>query len=142
MHPPRTAGNRWRGLACARPLAGYTFVVPIDFSPFQAVLLDLDGTIYQEEQPLPGAIATIRRLQKEGRKYACLSNSTTSPMRIAMRLQRMGVEVDPDHIYTAAAAAADYVLERVAAEHPGSRARVYNLATEGVHDMLDTLVDW
>lgn len=116
--------------------------VPIDFSPYQAVLLDLDGTIFHEEHALPGAIETIRRLQAEGRKFACLSNSTTSPLRIALRLQRMGVEVDPDQIYTAAAAAADYVLERVATDHPGVRPRVYNLATEGVHDMLDTLVDW
>ncbi len=54
-----------------------------------------------------------------------------------MRLERMGVTVAPDQIYTAAAAAADYVLRRHA-----PRPRVWNLATEGVHDMLDGLVDW
>ena len=27
--------------------------VPIDLSPYQAVLLDLDGTVYHENQPLP-----------------------------------------------------------------------------------------
>lgn len=112
--------------------------VAIDFDPYHAVLLDLDGTIFHEEHALPGALETIRRLQREKRKYACLSNSTTSPLRIAMRLQRMGVEVDPDHIYTAAAAAADYVLGLA----NGRRPRVYNVATEGVHDMLDSLVDW
>lgn len=110
----------------------------IDFDAYDAVLLDLDGTIYHEEHALPGAIETIRRLQREGHKYACLSNSTTSPLRIMMRLERMGVEIDPDHIYTAAAAAADYVLGLVT----DRRVRVYNLATEGVHDMLDSLVDW
>lgn len=106
-------------------------------------MLDLDGTIYHEEHALPGAVELIRRLQGEGRKYACLSNSTTSPMRIVMRLNRMGVEVDPEHIYTAAAAAADWVLETFAADRiGGGRARVYNLATEGIHDLLDGQVEW
>jgi 4-nitrophenyl phosphatase len=117
--------------------------VPVDLSPYQAVLLDLDGTIYHEDHALPGAMDLVRRLQREHRPFACLSNSTTSPLRVAMRLQRMGVEVDPSHIYTAAAAAADYVLETFSEQHGhGPRPRVYNLATEGVQEMLDGQVDW
>jgi ribonucleotide monophosphatase NagD (HAD superfamily) len=62
-------------------------------------------------------------------------------MRIAMRLAEMGVEVDLDRIYTAAAAAADFVVAKFKRpDHP--RPRVYNLATDGVQDMLDGLVDW
>ena len=75
------------------------------------MLLDLDGTVYHEDHALPGAVELIRRLQAEGRTYACLTNSTSSPERLAARLRRMGVEVDPAHIYTAAAATADYVLQ-------------------------------
>jgi HAD superfamily hydrolase (TIGR01450 family) len=84
----------------------------LDLSQYQAVLLDLDGTVYHEEHALPGAIELIRRLQRDGRAYACLTNSTDSPHRLAERLRRMGVAVDPGHIYTAAAAACDYVLQR------------------------------
>ena len=144
-----------------------------DFDAFDAVLLDLDGTIYHEEHALPGAVELIRRFQAQGRKYACLTNSTSSPERIAARLGRMGVKVDPAHIYTAAAAACDYVMERFgarsgvgvvggrragvqtggsaasdsstpAAQHPNASAlpRVFNLSTEGVHDMLDGKVEW
>lgn len=109
----------------------------MDFSPYSAILLDLDGTVYHEEQPLPGAVELIARLQDEGRRYACLSNSTASPLQVMERLNGMGVEIDPGHIYTAAAAAADYLVERFA-----PRPRIYNLATEGVHQMLDGLVDW
>jgi 4-nitrophenyl phosphatase len=115
--------------------------VPIDLSPYHAVLLDLDGTVYFEASPLPGATELIRRLQGQGVNYACLSNSTSSPMRVTMRLADMGVEVDMDRVYTAAAAAADYVVERFK-RTDNSRPRVYNLATEGVHDMLEGLVDW
>ena len=115
--------------------------VPIDLSPYQAVLLDLDGTIYHEQTPLPGAIELIHRLHAQGTNYALISNSTTSPMRIMTRLADMGVEVDLNRIYTAAAAAADYVVQRFS-RPAGPRPRVYNLATDGVQDMLEGLVDW
>jgi HAD superfamily hydrolase (TIGR01450 family) len=111
--------------------------VPIDLSNFDAVLLDLDGTIYHEESALPGAVELIHRLQREGKPYACLTNSTSSPQRIVARLFRMGI--DAEHVYTAAAAATDYVLERFAGMHPP---RVFNLSTEGVQEMLDGRVQW
>lgn len=111
--------------------------MPIDFSPYAAVLLDLDGTLYHEDHVLPGAVALVQRLQKEGRKYACLTNSTTSPQRLHTRLRRMGIEMPPENIYTAAAAAADYVLE-----HFPPTPRIFNLATEGVQEMLDEKVEW
>ena len=102
-----------------------------------AVLLDLDGTIYHDEHPLPGAVDLVHRLQKRQIKFACLSNSTTSPLRVMERLLRMGIDIDPSNIYTAAAATADYVL----ATYP-DRPRIFNVATEGVQEMLDGLVDW
>ena len=103
----------------------------------RAVLLDLDGTIYHDEYPLPGAAELIRRLQARPVKFACLSNSTTSPLRVMNRLLRMGMEMDPSCIYTAAAAAADYVLST----YP-ERPRIFNAATEGIQEMLDGLVEW
>jgi hypothetical protein len=55
----------------------------------------------------------VRQLQRERRKFACLSNATTSPLRIMMRLKRMGIDLDEvTHIYTAGAAACDYVMQR------------------------------
>jgi NagD protein len=114
--------------------------VPVDFSPYQAVLLDLDGTLSHEEHALPGAVDLIKRLQGEGRNFACLSNSTTSPLRVMNRLDAIGVDLDPTQIYTAAAAACDYLVETFGAN--GARPRVYNLATEAVGEMLQNLVDW
>jgi 4-nitrophenyl phosphatase len=111
--------------------------MPIDLTPFAAVLLDLDGTIYHEDHPLPGAIEFIRHLERENRKFACLTNHTSSPARIAARLARMGVTLDESHIYTAGAAACDYVLEK----WPNNPS-IFNLATEGVQQMLDGKVRW
>lgn len=111
--------------------------IVIDFSSYAAVLLDLDGTIYHEDHVLPGAAELVERLQTEGRIYACLTNSTTSPQRLRLRLARMGIEMPTENIYTAAAAAADYVLE-----HFPDRPRVFSLATEGLHEMLEGKVKW
>jgi NagD protein len=112
----------------------------IDFSPYDAVLLDLDGTLYHDDHVLPAAPELIARLIREEINFACLSNSTSSPARINARLKRMGIEVHPDRIYTAALATCDYAMQ-----HFGDgkrRPRIFNLATEGVHDMLDGRVDW
>lgn len=109
----------------------------INFDAFDAVLLDLDGTIYHEEHALPGAVQLIQRFQARGRKFACLTNSTSSPDRIADRLGRMGIAIGPEHVYTAAQATADYVLERF-----GPMPRVFNLSTEGIQDMLEGKVQW
>lgn len=137
---------------------------PLDLSQYQAVLLDLDGTVYHEDHALPGAVELIRRLQQAGQPYACLTNSTTSPQQLVSRLKRMGVEVDPGHIYTAAAAACDYVLQRfgdpataayIGADTSSSslrdpagapdhhpKPRILNISTSGVDEMLDGKVTW
>ena len=109
----------------------------MDFSAYAAVLLDLDGTLYHEDDALPGAVALVRRLGDEGRPFACLTNSTTSPARLADRLKRLGMPVPAGRIHTAAAAAVDHVLATC-----GARPRVFNLASEGVHDLLDGRVTW
>jgi HAD superfamily hydrolase (TIGR01450 family) len=117
----------------------------MDFSPYQAVLLDLDGTVYHEDQPLPGAIELIRRLQADGQRFACLSNSSSSPLGVMERLGMMGVEIDPDNIYTAAAASCDYVLEKYGHDESGPphrKPRVYNLGSAGIQTMLEGFVDW
>ena len=113
-----------------------------DLDRYDAVLLDLDGTVYRIDHPLPGAVELIRRLQREGRPFACLSNSTSSPQRITARLHRMGVTVEPCHIYTAAAAAVDWVIDDVARRSPGRRPRVFNLSGDGVQDLLEERADF
>lgn len=114
--------------------------VPVDLDRYDAVLLDLDGTVYHDEHALPGAMELIRRLQSRGTPYACLTNSTNSPEQLAARLARMGVNVDPGHIYTAAAATCDYVMQRFGVH--GRPPRLFNLSTDGVQAMLEGKVQW
>jgi HAD superfamily hydrolase (TIGR01450 family) len=106
-----------------------------DVSQFDAVLLDLDGTVYYEDHPLPGAVELIARLQAMGKKFALVSNSTSSPQRVIRRMTPMRMIVPAENIYTAGAAAVDYVVERFKGRAGGPR--VYNLATGGVKSMLE-----
>lgn len=118
-------------------------VSEIDLSKFDVVLLDLDGTVYHEDHALPGAVELIHQFQRENRRFACLSNSAQSPMRVMERLHFMGVDLDPNQIYTAAAAACDYVVANYPIGKVGQvKPRVFNLATESVREMLEGLVEW
>jgi HAD superfamily hydrolase (TIGR01450 family) len=111
--------------------------VPLVLTDYHAVMLDLDGTLYHEEYPLPGAVDFVNQLKNQSVRFALLSNSTTSPARIWQRLMHMGITVEVEQIYTAASAAADLVMASY-----GDRPRVFNLASEGVKELLDGKVDW
>lgn len=116
--------------------------MPIDFSPYHAVMLDLDGTLCHEDHALPGAVELVTRLQADQKRFAILTNSTDSPLRVMGRLERMGLDVEPDVIYSAAAAACDYVLETFGTNPEGRKPRVFNLGTESIYEMLEGLVEW
>lgn len=108
-----------------------------DLSPHPVILLDLDGTLFKEEHPLPGAVDLITRFNQTNRRYACLSNHSFSSLRIAQRLHRMGCDIPADHIYTACDASVDYVLKNF-----GPRPRLFNLATESFQELLADRADF
>lgn len=70
------------------------------------LLLDLEGVLYQGDEPLPGAINATRALAAAGVAIRYLTNTTTRPRRaIVQRLGAMGLEVRPEHVFTPGAAA-------------------------------------
>lgn len=111
-----------------------------DITRFRAVLLDLDGTIAYEEHALPGAVELVSRLQKRGQLVGIVTNSGSSPLRLANRCARIGIQIDCAQIYSAAACVCDYALRTYA--RPNHRPRLYNCATEAMEEMLDGVVDW
>ena len=114
--------------------------MPVHFHNFDAVLIDLDGTLLRHEQPLPGAgefaAAVARASAASAMRYAVLTNSTAGPNRIARRMASAGLGIDPGHVYTAAAAACDHVVHTLG-RPDGRPARVFNLATPDVYELLD-----
>ena len=103
----------------------------MDLTTFDAVLLDLDGTIWHEHAPLPGAVDLVRQLQQRGQTFGFVSNSGASPARVVHLLAAMGLQVDEATILTAAGAACDYVLETF-----GAGCRVFNAGNDTVDELL------
>ncbi len=104
---------------------------------FDAVLIDLDGTVWHEEVALPGAIEFIARLQARGQKFAFVTNSGLSPARLRERLGRMGATVDDSHFYSAASASCDYVRQ-----HFPKGVRVFSVAGSACEELLSDHVEW
>jgi len=94
---------------------------------FDAVLLDMDGTLYRVAHAIPGAADAMARLASAGVLVACLTNNSANPPPPrAARLATMGISVPPQRIHTAAAAKADLIVRR------WGRARVFNFAGEAL----------
>lgn len=81
--------------------------------PIRGLLFDLDGTLYQGNAPIPGAVETLRELRYRGLLCRFVTNTTRYPRReLAARLARMGIEVRAEEILTAPAAAAALLRAR------------------------------
>jgi HAD superfamily hydrolase (TIGR01458 family) len=78
-----------------------------------ALLLDLDGTLYVGDAALPGAVEAVRALAERGVPRRYLTNTTRLSRRaIAARLKALGFPVAEDEIFTPSLAAADWLSER------------------------------
>ncbi|HTN76972.1 MAG TPA: HAD-IIA family hydrolase [Pirellulaceae bacterium] len=108
-----------------------------DLRAYDAVLLDLDGTIFHEEVALPGAMELVADLQRRRQPFAFVSNSELSPNRLRERLRAMGADVPPELLYTAAVAGCDYVRA-----HFGPGVRAYSVAAEATDELLAGYATW
>lgn len=79
----------------------------------KAILLDLDGVLYQGETALPGALETLEWVRRERIPHRFLTNTTSRP-RTAVRdkLARMDIRVGEDEILTPPIAARTWLTER------------------------------
>ena len=67
----------------------------------QAVLIDLDGVIYDSKSEIPGAANTIDWLEKSSIPYLFVTNTCSKPRQaIAMQLSDMRINVNPEKILT------------------------------------------
>jgi len=96
-------------------------------------ICDMDGVLVRGSQVVPGANEFIQRLQQAGAKFLVLTNNSLyTPRDLHVRLQRIGLEVPPNAIYTSALATAQFLQ----AQHPGGSAYVIGEAglTTALHD--------
>ncbi len=79
----------------------------------RAVLLDLEGTLYEAGRPVPGAVETLARLEGLGIPHRYVTNTTSRPRRaLVEELSAMGLPASPDRIFTAPGAAREFLLAK------------------------------
>ena len=84
--------------------------------PLRAVLLDLEGVLYQNEAPIEGGRETIGALEARGLPLRYVTNTTTTSRAGVMdRLRAVGLDIDPASLFTPLAAARR-VLEDLSAQ--------------------------
>ena len=91
-------------------------------SRYDAVLLDLDGTVYRGGSALPGAVDAVTALRDSGITVAFMTNNASrSPDEVAEHLVDLGVHAQAQEVVTSAQAAAEVLAARLS---PGDRVLV------------------
>lgn len=76
------------------------------------LLIDMDGVIYRGSEIIPGADVFIQALKDEQIPFLFLTNNSQRTRRdVATKLQRMGIEVTEQHIFTCAMATARFLAK-------------------------------
>jgi NagD protein len=103
-------------------------------------LMDMDGVLVHEGVPVPGAQEFVGRLRAAGRPHLILTNNSIyTPRDLAARLQRVGIDVPADCIWTSALATATFLDN----QRPGGTAYAVGEAglTTALHDIGYVLTD-
>lgn len=100
----------------------------------RAVLIDLSGVLYVDDEALPGSVEALKKLQASGLPHCFLTN-TTRQTRASLQsgLRTLGFNLDIERLMTAASAARSYVeqhrLQPCLLIHPGLAPEFADLAT-------------
>ena len=84
-------------------------------------LIDMDGVIYHGNQLIPGADRFIQELLAANVPFMFLTNNSQRTRRdVVTKLERMGISVSEEHVFTCAIATARFL----ARQKPGGTAYV------------------
>lgn len=76
-------------------------------------LTDMDGVLHREGAVIPGAGEFIAKLRDEDIDFMVLTNnSMQTPRDLSAKLQRMGLEIEPERIWTSATATARFLQQQ------------------------------
>jgi len=106
----------------------------------KSYLIDMDGVIVRGSELIPGADAFLDRLQQRQIKFLILTNNPLyTPVDLQHRLQRVGVNVGTEHLYTSALATAQFLKW----QKPNGTAFVLGESglTEALHDVGYVITD-
>jgi len=82
--------------------AARSTIEALDLTRYATVLFDLDGTVYVDWTPLPGAAEFIRACEGAGARVGFLTNLSLWPKgRCLDALEAMGIKANPSRVLTA-----------------------------------------
>jgi arabinose operon protein AraL len=67
----------------------------------QGIILDLDGTVYREDQLIPGAPQAIERLRRQAHPIVFVTNAIESQAEHVAKLARFDIPASPDEVINA-----------------------------------------
>jgi HAD superfamily hydrolase (TIGR01457 family) len=118
-----------KGRPAARPTRGHRLMDMTKLSRVRGFVLDMDGTVFLGGRLLPGAQEFMDLLQSRDIPFLFLTNNSSHHRRqYAEKLNRLGLAVHEEQIFTSGEAAAIY-LQRI---RPG--ARIYLVGTPALED--------
>ena len=78
--------------------------------PLRGLLFDMDGVIYNENAPIPGAAEAINWAAFRGIPHLFVTNTTSRGRKaLVEKLQRIGIETGPSRILTPCVAASEWL---------------------------------
>ena len=76
----------------------------------QAILFDMDGVLYNSDDPIPGAVETLAWVRRREIPHLFVTNTTSRGRdALADKLERFGIRADLTEIMTPCEAAADWL---------------------------------
>lgn len=95
-------------------------------------IIDMDGVLYRDTEPIPGAGELLATFTREGTPFLLLTNnSALTPGQYARKIGQMGMDVPEQQILTSALATAAYLDENAPAGSP-----VYCIGSDGLIQAL------
>jgi NagD protein len=76
-------------------------------------LIDMDGVLYRGSEMIPGADRFVAELRARDIPFRFLTNNSQRTRRdIVAKLSRMGIDVEPEHVFTCAMATARFLEQQ------------------------------
>ena len=101
-------------------------------SGYDALLLDLDGTVWHGDASIPGAVDAINAAITSGRRAAYITNNASkAPRDVASKLQSIGLKATEKDVMTSAQAAV-----QLAQQHAAPGAAVLVVGADSFRDLL------
>ncbi len=99
---------------------------------YDALLVDLDGTVYAGPDAIPGAVEALEAARERGQSVSYVTNNASrSPAEVSEHLTRLGLTLTTEDVVTSAQAGASVLAEQL---DPG--AKVLILGTEALADEI------